>query len=138
MLNTTETGAIPGAPDFPVATGNKAPGSPAREKRTVRTVDKKTRAKKLGLQYFISLVRFLFILGLSFVIIYPLLKNVSASFMSITDMYDKSVTYIPKAPTLDFYKTAIQMMQFPQSFLYTALFSLLAAVMQTFAATVTG
>ncbi|MEG0570207.1 MAG: carbohydrate ABC transporter permease [Oscillospiraceae bacterium] len=54
-----------------------------------------------------SILRTVFIIGVCFVIIYPLLTKISISFMQPTDLYDSTVKAIPKHFTLSNYKDTI-------------------------------
>ena len=48
----------------------------------------------------VSFMRALLVIGLSFVVLYPLLIKVTLSFMTVEDVYDLSVRYIPNNFTL--------------------------------------
>ena len=50
------------------------------------------------------LFRFLILLGVSFVIIYPFISKIAGSFMGQEDFIDVTVRLIAKNPTLDTYK----------------------------------
>lgn len=61
------------------------------------------RIKRAGAAGF----RYLFLVGLSFLILYPLAVTVLISFMTISDIYDSAVRFIPKSPSLDNYRDAL-------------------------------
>lgn len=65
--------------------------------------DPKKALKKGGLAFF----RYLILIGLSFLILYPLLITVLISFMQSSDIFDLAVRFIPKNPTLRNYSLAI-------------------------------
>lgn len=67
----------------------------------------KIRAKKLTSSILTSGFRYLILIGLSFLILYPLVITVLISFMQNSDVLDTSVRFISKNPTLDNYKNVI-------------------------------
>ena len=52
----------------------------------------------------VNVLRFVFMLGISFVIIYPFIARIAGSFMTYEDVIDSTVAIIPKNPTLEIYK----------------------------------
>ena len=54
-----------------------------------------------------TLLRWLFLLAVAFIILYPLVYMLSMAFRSPKDFMDVTVIWIPKTPTLDNFKTAI-------------------------------
>lgn len=77
------------------------------------------------------LFRFVLLLGISYVILYPFFTKIASSFMSPEDLVDSTVKLIPKYPTLDRYKSLISDGYFGALF-NTLLLSLTMALMQTF------
>jgi len=77
-------------------------------------------------------VRFILLCGLSFIIIYPLLVKVSSSFMSYSDVLDRTVVSIPRNPTLGNYRQVISDTSYFTALFNTTLISLMCAVLQTF------
>ena len=94
------------------------------------------RLKYLSVSYFGLLLwrvlRFLLLLGISYIILYPFFSKIMASFMGEKDFVDVTVKLIPKYPTLDTYKAIIVDLQYFQALLNTFLLSLAAALIQTF------
>ena len=90
------------------------------------------KIKYLNGSYFGLLIwrifRFLLLVGVSYVILYPFFSKIAASFMSAEDFVDVTVKLIPKYPTLDTFKALFN----------TALISLFCAVLQTFMSCVIG
>ena len=78
----------------------------------------------------ISIFRFLLMLGVSFVIIFPFVSKIAGSFMSPMDVIDSTVAFIPKNPTLDIYKYIIIENHYLEALLNTTLLSLLCALIQ--------
>ena len=85
-----------------------------------------------------SLIRGVLILGISYVILLPLLTKISASFMEERDLFDQTVKWIPKHFTLDNYKTAFKHMKYPIAFLNSAAFAVGIALLQTLACATVG
>jgi multiple sugar transport system permease protein len=77
-------------------------------------------------------LRALLVIGLCFIILYPLLMKISVAFRSQADMYDPTVLWIPKHITLDNFKKAIKTMDYftamKNTFLISAGTTLLQAV----------
>ena len=80
----------------------------------------------------ISLFRFLLLLGLSYIILFPFFSKVSASFMSPKDFLQTDVKYIPKFPTFDQYKYLITENGYFKALFNTFVLSGVCALLQTF------
>ena len=78
------------------------------------------------------LFRFLLLLGVSYIILYPFFSKISSSFMSETDFVDVTVRLIPKSPTLQTYEAIITENGYFKAFGNTLVLSLVCAVLQTF------
>lgn len=76
--------------------------------------------------------RFLLLLGISYVILFPFFSKISSSFMAPEDFVDVTVRLIPKHPTLGTYKAIIQDNGYFKALLNTFLLSLACGLMQTF------
>ena len=81
---------------------------------------------------------YLLLIEISFIIIYPLLTKLSASLMSQEDMYDRTVTFIARHPTVENFVTVFKESDFLISLLHTFIVSMLAAVLQTAICSLTG
>ncbi len=92
------------------------------------------RARRLAA----SLLRAAFIIGISFMILYPLLTKVSLSFMEQVDLYDRTVQSIPKHFTWSNYPEAFHYMKYGESFLWSVLICGVSGVAQAFACVMTG
>lgn len=79
----------------------------------------------------LKIFRFVFLIGISYIIIYPFLTKISASFMSADDFLDVTVKLIPKYPTLDTYRYIIIENHYWKSLINTAALSLATALIQT-------
>ena len=84
------------------------------------------------------LFRFLLLLGVSFVILFPFFSKISASFMSASDFTDVTVLLIPKNPTLSTYAAIITENGYFPAMGNTFLLSLVCGLLQTFVCTMIG
>ena len=82
--------------------------------------------------------KFLFLLGISYVILFPFYSKIASSFMSPSDFVDVTVRLIPKQPTLGTYKAIINDNGYGMAFLNTLLLSGACAILQTFVCCVVG
>ena len=79
----------------------------------------------------VDVLRFILMLGISFVIIYPFIARIAGSFMSHSDIIDSTVALIPKNPTLEIYKAIIAENHYFEALLNTTILSLACAIIQT-------
>lgn len=79
----------------------------------------------------VNILRFILMLGISFVIIYPFIARIAGSFMTYNDVIDSTVAIIPKNPTLEIYKAIIAENHYFEALWNTALLSLVCALIQT-------
>ena len=86
----------------------------------------------------VTVFRFIMMLGVSFVIVYPFIARIAGSFMSREDIIDSTISLIPKHPTLEIYKAIIVENHYFEAMLNTVLLSLLCAILQTFIACLVG
>jgi multiple sugar transport system permease protein len=76
--------------------------------------------------------RFLLLLGISYVILYPFASKIMQSVFSPVDLIQTDVLLVSKYPTLDTYKYLITENSYLEALFNTALLSLMCAVIQTF------
>ena len=76
--------------------------------------------------------RFLLLLGIAYVILYPFLTKITSSFMSGEDLVDSTVKLIPKYPTLDRYRMYISGYSYFRTMFNTLFFSAALGLLQTF------
>ena len=69
---------------------------------------KKLKASNTWVKACVNIFKFILMLGVSYVILFPFFSKVAGSFMSPTDVADATVSLIPRAFTLDQYKYIIQ------------------------------
>lgn len=66
-------------------------------------------------KFFKVLLRMVFLLGMSFVMLYPVLFMISNAFKSIVDVYDPTVIWVPKHYSLQAWQLAMDTMDFWKS-----------------------
>lgn len=84
------------------------------------------------------LFRFLLLLGISYVILFPFYSKIASSFMSTEDFVDVTVRLIPKHPTLETYKAIIVDNKYFEALLNTFILSLVCGLLQTFISCLVG
>ena len=85
-----------------------------------------------------AFVRTIFILGFSFVILYPLFNMLTRAFMEPQDLYDSSVLWLPRHFTLINFEIAGNALHYGQSFLNSLWTSTLATLLQLFSCVTAG
>lgn len=80
----------------------------------------------------VAIFRFVLLLGLSYIILFPFFSKISSSFMSPTDFIQSDVKMIPKYPTLGIYKYLITENHYFRALLNTTLISLVCGGLQMF------
>jgi len=98
----------------------------------------KLKASNTWVTLVVNIFRFIMMLGISFVILYPFVARIAGSFMSKEDVVDSTVSLIPKNPTLDIYHYIIVENHYFEALMNTLLLSLLCAIIQTFVACLVG
>lgn len=105
---------------------------------TIKKDFNRPAVKKAAMRAALGLLRLALFLTLAFVVIYPLLTQLCASFMSVSDVYDVSVQYIPKNFTFSNYTELWKGLDLSASFFWTIRYVLVVALLQTVSATVVG
>ncbi len=95
------------------------------------------KAKFVNFYFFqtivVKLFRFIFLLGIAYIVLYPFFTKIAGSFMAPEDFVDTTVRLIPKNWTLDIYKAIWVDLEYVEAFTNTLLISLACALLQTFA-----
>ncbi|MBQ2315925.1 MAG: carbohydrate ABC transporter permease [Clostridia bacterium] len=81
-------------------------------------------------KYTVMAARYLILISLCYVILYPLFSKLSISFMTLDDLYDQSVNLIPHNATLHNFKVAIENVEYLSSLLKTLLFTFISSLLQ--------
>ena len=82
--------------------------------------------------------RCIFLIGISFIILYPLIYMLSIAFRDKADMADPSVVWIPKHFVLDAIKDAFQAMDYPRSLWNTVRLGIVSSLMQVISCSIVG
>ena len=94
------------------------------------------KAKFLNFYFFqtvvVKLFRFIFLLGIGYIVLFPFFSKIAGSFMAPEDFIDVTVRLIPKNFTLDIYKAIWDDLSYLEALANTVLISLLLALIQTF------
>lgn len=77
-----------------------------------------------------KIIRFILLLGMCFILMYPLLYMLSMTFRVTDDLYDPSVIWIPKSFTLENLKTVFEVMHYPESLKNSLLLDIGSSVIQ--------
>lgn len=94
------------------------------------------KAKFLNLNFFktvaFAIFRYVLLIGIAYVILFPFFSKISGSFMGQNDFVDVTVRLIPKNFTLDTYKAIFVENGYMEAFVNTLLLSGISALIQTF------
>ena len=99
---------------------------------------KKFQSSNTWIKGIVSVLKFVLMLGVSYVILYPFFSKIAGSFMGKLDVIDPTVSLIPKHFTLDIYKYIVLDNHYFKAFFNTLLLSLICALIQTFIACLIG
>ncbi|WP_425454591.1 carbohydrate ABC transporter permease [Gracilibacillus dipsosauri] len=78
-----------------------------------------------------AMVRFVLIVGLSFVILYPILQKIATAIKHKSDLYSPVVVWIPEHFTLENFKNAIKIMDYWDTLLNTFLLASITTILTT-------
>ena len=101
-------------------------------------IKEKLKASNTWIKLAVAVCRFVLMLGVSFVILYPFIARIAGSFMTKEDVIDATVSLIPKTPTLEIYKAIIVENHYAEALLNTLLLSLGCALIQMMIACLVG
>lgn len=85
-----------------------------------------------------KIFRFVLLIGISYIILYPFFTKIMSSFMSQSDFVDVTVKLIPRQPTLDQWKFIILENNYFMALFNTARISILCALFQTLICAIIG
>lgn len=85
-----------------------------------------------------ALIRAVLILGICYIILAPLLAKMSSSLMTPRDVYDPTVRWIPRRPTIENFRVVWDAMQYPIAAFNSLKLALLVSLLQTASAAVIG
>ena len=94
--------------------------------------------KKKVMDVGVSIVRFILLFGMCFMILQPILNKISVSFMTEQDLYNPIVIAIPEHFTTANYQLAANLMNYSQSLINSLIISLTIALLQIAVCTLVG
>lgn len=86
----------------------------------------------------LSLIRFVIIFGLAFIILKPFLYKILMAFMSPDDLLDSTVHLVPRHVSVYYWKLALEQLNLRETAVNTGLLSILVGVLQVFSCTLIG
>lgn len=96
------------------------------------------RAANMFKSFVLSLFRFIILVGISYVILSPIIGMISSSFFSDDDAYSALVYLIPMEPTLERYKTAFSELSYWTTLGNTAIYIITLMLLQVFICSMVG
>jgi len=94
--------------------------------------------KKTSVDVIYKIFRAFLLFGLCFLILQPLLNKLSVSFMEQQDLYDATVTSIPRHFSVSNYNVSMQLLDYWPSLFQTIIILLISSVLQIFTCTLAG
>lgn len=85
-----------------------------------------------------GLLKFFIIVGISYIILAPLITVVSNSFFTENDLYNPVVVMIPQEGTLDKYITSFQRMNYPKTLMNTTIYVVTLTLIQVMVCSMAG
>jgi len=85
-----------------------------------------------------GLLRAVLMVGLSFMVLFPLFVKFMASIKSAGDLADPSIIFFPRNPSFQSYKIVFEAVEYPKTILYTIFFTGIISVLQCFSCVLTG
>ncbi|MBQ8533746.1 MAG: carbohydrate ABC transporter permease [Clostridia bacterium] len=84
------------------------------------------------------IVKVIFLLELSFIILFPLISQLCSTFMSVSDLSDPTVEFIPMSPTIEHYQNVMTISDYWTTLLMTVVICLIVAVCTMYSASLIG
>nr|MBQ8890763.1 carbohydrate ABC transporter permease [Clostridia bacterium] len=98
----------------------------------------KLKASNTWIKIIVAIFRFVLMLGVSFVIIFPFIAKIAGSFMTKEDVIDSTISLIPKHPTLEIYKAIIVENHYFEALANTFILAFTCALIQMIVACLVG
>ena len=99
---------------------------------------KKLKASNTWIKAVVHVLRFILMLGVSYVILFPFITKIAGSFMTIEDVVSPMVAIIPKTPTLENFRVIAVENHYFEALFNTTVLSLICALLQTLVACLVG
>lgn len=88
------------------------------------------KARAAALKVIIPIVRWVFLLSISYILLYPLLYMISMTVKAPQDFYDTTVIWVPKNFSLNNIKKAWESLDYPKAFLNTVVIEVVSALIE--------
>lgn len=85
-----------------------------------------------------ALFRYALLIGLSFIILYPLLYMLTMAFRPAEQIYDPSVIWVPRSLTTENIRNAWTLMEYEKTLVTTLMVNIVSSLFQVFSCAVTG
>ena len=85
-----------------------------------------------------KIVRAVLVVGICYIVLYPLIAKVSSAFMGRQDVFDASVVWVPRNATLQNFKDAYYLLGYKQAFFNSLMLSISSAVLQALSCALVG
>ena len=85
-----------------------------------------------------SIIRAVLIIGISYIILFPILSKLSTTFMAEQDLFDRTVKWIPKHFTFKNIRLVWEAMDYPTAFMNSLFFSLGISLLQLMSSLLVG
>ncbi len=98
------------------------------------------KARKTGeavTKVVVSIARWVFLLSISYILLYPLLYMISLAFKAPGDFYDQTVIWVPKNFSFHNIKEAWEALDYPKSFVNTVVYMIVSALIEVVTCAVT-
>lgn len=100
-----------------------------------KLISKKTG--NIALKIVTSIVRWIFLLSISYILLYPLLYIISLTVKAPADFYDPTVIWVPKNFSINNIIKAWECLDYPKSFLNTILVQIISALIEVMSCAIT-
>lgn len=100
-------------------------------------MNKRILASEIGTLIW-KILRFFILLGLSYVLVYPILYMASMAFRTVADVLDPSVIWVPKHFTLEHFKYAFEEMNYFSSLSTTLIMAIVGTLLQMISCSMVG
>jgi len=89
-------------------------------------------------EWTVSVLRTILLIGICYIILLPLINRLSTALMSVEDLYDQSVRWIPRNPTFRNFQLVWVHMEYVKAFTNSFLLALTTSVLQVASCTLVG
>ncbi len=77
-----------------------------------------------------SIFRMIMLISIGYLVIYPVIIMITGSIKPVSAYLDKSIIYIPKEATFEYYKTAVEALDYFDSILSTLIYGIVSAIIE--------